>query len=434
MYKILLVFLFCYSTTCLAQSNKTVITQDIPNFWNAYDQIIQTKDSLQQIELIQTLYINKGTEGLKEIMRVKRYTPASYIKAINSYPLFWNSVRSNTLMAGTYASNIETGIEKLRKIYPNCKPAKVYFTIGALFTNGTTVEGKVLVGSELAMADSKVITSEFGKNLSHLPAYFATNKLDNLAFLNVHEFIHTQQKTTIGNSLLAQTVLEGVAEYIATIALKTSSPNAQIAFGKLNDAKIKQAFVKEMFSTNFDNWIWNSPDNEFKMRDLAYYVGYAICEKYYSRAVDKKLAIKKMIELDYNNQDALIKFVEESAYFEKPLSVYKDEFEKSRPTIIKIEPFANGQQDISANIKKVTLFFSEPMSKNSSDFDIGPLGDRNVMWLQKRLGFSEDGLSYSFEIRPLESGKQYQLLVTDAFLNKAGIPLKPYLIDVKTSK
>lgn len=434
MYKILLGLSFFYSTTCLGQKNSTVVTLDIQNFWKAYDQIIRTKDSLKQIEIIQTQYIDKGTDGLKGIMKVKRYTPTTYIKAINSYPLFWNSVRKNTLTAGTYAYNIESGIEKLRKIYPKLKPSKVYFTIGALYSVGTTVDDKVLIGSEIAMADNKVITTEFGKNLSHLPVYFATNKLNNLTFLNVHEYIHTQQKTTIGNNLLSQTIIEGVAEYITTIALKTSSPNEQITYGKINDKKIKKAFVKEMFSTNFENWIWNSSENEFKMRDLAYYVGYAICEKYYSLAFDKKLALKKMIELDYNNQDSLTKFVESSKYFEKPLSIYKDDFERSRPTIIRIEPFENGKQDISRSIKIVTLFFSEPMRKNSSDFDIGPLGDKNVMWLQKRIGFSEDGLSFSFEIKPLESDKQYQLLVTDAFLNSKGIPLQLYLIDVRTSK
>ena len=141
-----------------------------------------------------------------------------------------------------------------------------------------------------------------------------------------------------------------------------------------------------------------------------------------------------MIELDYNNQDSLIKFVQDTKYFYNPLLVYKSEFEKSRPRIIRIEPFENHRQDISSDIKTVTLFFSEPMSKNSSDFDIGPIGDKNVMWLQKRIGFSEDGLSFSIEINPLEPNKQYQLLVTDAFLNKVGIPLKPYLIDVRTSK
>jgi len=434
MHKTILVFLLFFATTCFGQKNKIVVTDDIPNFWKAYDQIIKTKDSLKQIDIIQTQYIDKGTDGLKGIMKVKRYTPTTYIKAINSYPLFWNSVRNNTLKADSYANDIERGIEKLRKMYPTLKPSKVYFTIGALWTGGTTSDDKVLIGSEISMADNTVITTEFGKDFSHLPVYFATNKLNNLTFLNVHEYIHTQQKTTIGNNLLAQTVLEGVAEYITTIVLRTSSPNEQISFGKLNDEKIKKAFVKEMFSTNFNNWIWNSPDNEFKMRDLAYYVGYAICEKYYSLARDKRLAIKKMIELDYNNQDSLIKFVEGTKYFEKPLSIYKDEFEKSRPTLIRIEPFENGRQDISIDVKTVTLFFSEPMSKNSSDFDIGPIGDENVMWLQKRIGFSEDGLSFSFEIKPLEPGKQYQLLVTDAFLNKSGIPLKPYLIDVRTSR
>ncbi len=434
MDKILLGFLIFLSTTCLGQKNQTVVSDDIPNFWKAYDQIIKTKDSLKQIEIIQTQYIDKGTEGLQGIMQARQYTALSYTKSINRYPMFWNSIRKNTMQVNDYAFKIEKGIEKLRKIYPNLKPAKVYFTIGALRTNGTTVKDKVLIGSELAMADNTVITSELDKNLSHLPAYFATNPVKNITFLNVHEFIHTQQKTTIGNNLLSQTVIEGVAEYITTLALKTNSPNQQISFGKLNDEKIKKAFVKEVFSTNFDNWIWNSPENEFKMRDLAYYVGYAICEQYYTMAIDKRLAIKKMIELDYNNQDSLTKFVEGTKYFEKPLSIYKDEFEKSRPTIIRIEPFENGKQDISSEIKTVTLFFSEPMSKNSSDFDIGPIGDKNVMWLQKRIGFSEDGLSFSIEIKPLEKNKQYQLLVTDAFLNKVGIPLKPYLIDVRTSK
>jgi hypothetical protein len=434
MYKLLLGLLVFSSTISFGQKNQTVVTDDISNFWVAYDQIIKTKDSLKQIEIIQTQYIDKGTDGLKGIMEAKRYTPVSYINAIHRYPMFWNSVRNNTLKAGLYSNKIEKGIEKLRKVYPTLEPAKVYFTIGALKTGGTTIDGKVLIGSEVAMADSKIITSEFGKNLSHLPVYFSTNKLNNLTFLNIHEYVHTQQKTTIGNTLLAQTVLEGVAEFTTTIALKIKSPNEQITFGKLNDEKIKRAFVKEMFSTNFDNWIWNSPDNEFKMRDLAYYVGYAICEKYYSLATDKKLAIKKMIELDYNNQDLLVNFVEESKYFDSLLSVYKDEFEKSRPIIIKIEPFENGNQAISSDIKIVKIFFSEPMDKNSSDFDIGPMGDKNVMWLQKRIGFSEDGLSFSFEIKPLEPSKQYQLIVTDAFVNKSGIPLKPYLIDVRTSK
>lgn len=68
MYKLLLGFFLFTSTTCLGQKNKTVFTDDIPKFWNAYDQIIKSKDILKQIEIIQKQYIDKGTEGLQRIV------------------------------------------------------------------------------------------------------------------------------------------------------------------------------------------------------------------------------------------------------------------------------------------------------------------------------------------------------------------------------
>ncbi len=428
----LCLFLFIYIKSF--GQNQLVITKDIDNFWIAYDEIVRTKDSLQKIEIIQKKYIDKGTEGLKGIMEARQYTANDYVSAIEKYPLFWSSIRKNTLMANSCAKDIQNGIKRLKKIYPPLKPAQIYFTVGALRTNGTTLKDKVLIGSEIAMGNQRVNTSELGKRFSHLPPYFETNPLDNIVFLNVHEFVHTQQKTTIGNNLLAQTVLEGACEYLATLALKVNSPNPQIAFGKLNDNRIKEAFTQEMFSTNFENWLWNSTENPFKMRDLAYYVGYAICESYYNKAIDKKLAIKQMIELDYNMEDELIAFVEESKYFSDALSTYKQNFENARPFVTKIEPFMNGQNNIDTLVKSVTIYFSQPMRKNSADFDIGPLGNANTMWIKKRTGFSEDGTSYTIEIQPLISNKNYQLWVTDAFVNQNGLPLKPYLIDVSTEK
>ena len=80
------------------------------------------------------------------------------------------------------------------------------------------------------------------------------------------------------------------------------------------------------------------------MRDLAYYVGYAICDSYYNNASDKTKAIKEMIELDYNNETDLIAFVEKSGYFDETLNTYKETFENSRPTVVAIEPFENNEQ------------------------------------------------------------------------------------------
>ncbi|MEO5890529.1 MAG: hypothetical protein ABIQ31_09765 [Ferruginibacter sp.] len=52
----------------------------------------------------------------------------------------------------------------------------------------------------------------------------------------------------------------------------------------------------------------------------------------------------------------------------------------------------------------------------------------------KKNRFSEDGLSYSFEIKSLQPGMHHQLLVTSAFMNSSGIPLSPYLVDTRTAK
>ncbi|MNN04245.1 hypothetical protein D3C81_1169660 [compost metagenome] len=50
------------------------------------------------------------------------------------------------------------------------------------------------------------------------------------------------------------------------------------------------------------------------MRDLGYYVGYAITRGYYDHALDKTAALKTMIELDYSDPAAVQAFVDASGY------------------------------------------------------------------------------------------------------------------------
>ncbi|RZL35097.1 MAG: hypothetical protein EOP00_30400, partial [Pedobacter sp.] len=276
--------------------SQKIISDDVTNFWKAYDKVILEKDSVKQLQLIKTLYINKGTPGLNGIMKARGYSAEEYVFAINHYPKFWTSVRKNTLQAGKYSNEIQKGINKLKAIYPDLKPKNIYFEIGILRTNGTILDGMALIGSEVALTDKSVITNEFDNRYPHLRGYFNTDPIKNVVFLNVHEYLHTQQNTTLGNSVLAQSILEGVAEFLAETALNKKSPNPQIEFGYKNEVKIKTAFEKEMFSPYLGNWIWNNPNNVFGMRDLAYFVGFAICKKYYNESINKKAAVKEMIE------------------------------------------------------------------------------------------------------------------------------------------
>lgn len=395
------------------ENNFRIVTTDIDNFWRAYDQIITTTDNSKQLEYLNKEFIEKGTPGLKAIMQARRYTPQEYVEAINKRPEFWSSIREKTLKANEFAHDIEAGINKLKKLYPELKPANIYFTVGVFRTGGTTSENNILIGSEIVFADQR--------------------NIDNLVFTNVHEFVHTQQKVNNCDNLLGQSVMEGVAEFLTVKALETPSTAPAISFGKANEQRVKEVFAREMFNRYTNFWLYSDAPNIFNTRDLGYYVGYAIAEKYYEKAKDKKLAVKEMIELDYNNPIQLAKYVDKSGYFPKSTAKYEKDFEKIRPQVIGIKPFKNGDKRVSPSVSEITVEFSEEMNKTYRNFQFGPLGEEAVCRLKRFIGFSEDGKSVSFEIEPLKPNKHYQLVIGNGFRNKNGIAIKPFLIDFATT-
>lgn len=49
------------SSQSIEKKSANVITSNIDNFWNAYDLIVQEEDSIKQIKLIDSLYVQKGS-------------------------------------------------------------------------------------------------------------------------------------------------------------------------------------------------------------------------------------------------------------------------------------------------------------------------------------------------------------------------------------
>ncbi|RZJ87150.1 MAG: hypothetical protein EOO20_16745 [Chryseobacterium sp.] len=417
-----------------AQSkNANLILSDIDNFWNAYDRIATTKDTTEQYKYLNTLFLEKGSPGLKAIMEVRNYTAKSYLDAIHNYPQFWNSVRNNTMKASGLADSISEAIDRLRLLYPNLKPAKIYFTIGALRTGGTTLKDQVLIGSEISMADQNTITSEFPEVFAHLKPFFKSNPIHDVVFTNVHEYIHTQQKTTLASTLLGQTVLEGVAEFVAVLASGQKSPLPALTFGKSNEEWVRHKFAQQLYNPFNGFWLYSNAGNEFHQRDLGYYVGYEICERFYKKAKDKKQAIAEMIELNYDDARALDNFVEKSGYFKKSITQVSEDFKQNRPTVLSVVPFNNQADNIDSKLTQITITFSAQMDKSYRNFELGPLGETNLLRIKRFNGFSEDGKSASFEVE-LQPDKQYQIIIGSGFRSTAGVSLKPYLLAIKTGK
>ena len=407
-----------------------IITSDIENFWIAYDKIISIKDSTLQYKFLETFYINKASKGLKKIIALKNYTNKKYLDAINQYPLFWQSIRQNTNKIPQKVIEIELAVNKLKQIYPQLKNIPIYFTMGVLRTNGTAQGDNLLIGSEMALTDSKVNFSELPEIYHYYYANYS-KAFETIDLLCIHEYIHTQQKTIVDN-LLCASIYEGIAEFLSTKILEKPSNLPAMEFGKKNKELVRTKFENDIFiRNNMNNWLWGTNRNELKERDLGYYVGYTISEIYFDMASDKNITIKQMIEIDYNNDTQLYSFIDKTHYFSDSIKNLENKFEKSRPTVVSITQFENKSQKVNPKLKIITLNFSDSMNKETRGFDFGPLGEKGVLMVKKIIGFSDDGKSFTYEIE-LKPNKRYQSLVSNRFLGINGLPLKPFLIDIKT--
>jgi len=300
-----LLFLPLFFTSILDGCNKRDFpvefeANDIDHFWEAYDKIVDTEDSLLQKQYLRELYLDKGTAGLNDLVKARGYSEEEYLEGILAHPEFWKSIKSNTINTPDYQKEITSDIHKLKSVYPELGPAKIYFSVGAFRTNGTAVGKNVIIGSEQALADKHTAIDEFPE--ARQTFYKNYRPLENLALLCTHEYIHTQQNELVHN-LLSKCLYEGVAEFISCKATGKTSTSPAITYGKANEEIVVEKFVEDLYLMSNDyNWLWGVNRNELKIRDLGYYIGYEICERYYNQSDDKAKAIKELIEIDYKNE------------------------------------------------------------------------------------------------------------------------------------
>lgn len=433
MKKTLLQLFFCLAITITSltatKAQQNVFTQDIDNFWVAYDSIITTTDSLKQINFINTLYIDKGTPRLKAFMAARNYSPQLYVQLIKKLPKFWNSIRPHTLQVKSKVSDIEKSISKLRVIYPGLKNAKMYFTIGGLRSGGTTKDSMVLVGAEIATGDSTIDISEF--NSKWLAGVFKGQSADNLVALNVHEYIHTQQNGE-SNNLLAQAIAEGACDFIAELIIGKPLKGSYITYGKANEAALKEAFKRDMFTTAFNRWLYNG-NSANTVADLGYFMGYEICSHYYNNTADKKQAVKDIITLNFGDTAAVEHFLQKSGYYKEAINKQQllQQFIAKQPRLINMEPFEDGDTLVSALTKQITLVFSGPMRSGYS-INMGDKG-KEFFPLSGVVGFSADKTRFTANV-DLKPGHEYEFVVTNrSFSSEHDYPLlKEYTIRFKT--
>lgn len=293
------------------QNNRSVFTDDIDRFWTAFDSVRNIHEKDKQVEVMKVLYTDKGTDGLQLFMKLRKFDANKLVESINKYPKFWASIRGNTFTIKQKMPLIEKHIRDLKLIYPEMRPAKIYFTVTAIRAAGTVQDSVVLIGSEIAMGNKTTDVSEFTDK--RLANFFNSQDSDNIIPVVIHEYVHTQQKTE-SKILLGQAIYEGACDFVTELTLKTTLQNSYLKYGRLHEKELKQAFKEEMLAENFDNWLYNG-NTAKTMGDLGYFMGYTICRSYYRHARNKSKALRDIIHLDYSDKTAILAFLEASRYY-----------------------------------------------------------------------------------------------------------------------
>ena len=425
--KKLLFLLLLTSSKILFGQNQEFVSSDIEKFWLAFDKITSTNDTLLQKKYLKEIYLDKGSPGLQSLIEVRNYTESEFITAILKYPNFWNSLRENSLNTKQLYSEIEKDISGLRKLYPDLKPSTIYFLLGAFRTGGTIQKNRVLIGCELSLGDETSVINEHPEFRQNFYRNYQPKK--NIALLCTHEYIHTQQNEPPDN-LLSWCLYEGVAEFVSCLATSKKSNSPSIEFGKANQQKVFKKFSEELFFPSWYDWLWGENANELKERDLGYYIGYEICERYYNLSANKQKAIKELIELDYSNEAEVERIVDATKVFSERLSSMWEMYNKKRPTVISVLPLQENRK-INPGLMELSITFSEPMDTTFRGFDFGPFGEEHIYRLMRVIGWTNNNKTFAIEVE-VDENKKYQTFITNNFRNMQGIRLQPYLIEFET--
>ena len=278
-----------------------VHTEDISNFWQAYDSIQTTKDIVKQAYYIQKLYLDKESEGIKHLKSNEGHKVADFLKFIETTKQRLEQIRPYTLSVIHQKPEIDRKLAYFKQIYPQFVDGEIFFVIGTGVFGGRPLGKNLVIGTEVV----------------------ATKEPDYAVNMVLHEYVHCQQKLK-SVSLLSQTIIEGMADFVAELVdqkpLSEKFPDGHNAFGLKNEKVIWNEFKKFMGDDGkggtFD-WLYGTKGrsiNGQSKTDLGYFMGYMFCKSYYENAKDKKLVLSEMINYDFSTNESAKAFLIKSGY------------------------------------------------------------------------------------------------------------------------
>ncbi len=274
------------------------VTSDIENFWLAYDLAAKETDKTKRAAIFQAEYLDKGSPGLKDFLRLRIKSAENLVSAIDRMPRYYASIRPQTLRVRRMEKRMRAAFRKFKSIYPEAVFPDVYFLIGVTSSGGTTGPSGLLIGTEMYGRTAKGPTDELS---AWLRAVLST--VENVPAIVAHESCHYNQRYNTApdqRHLLGKALQEGACDTIGELISGRNINEHLKVYGKAHDAEIWRDFEADMYKPDYSNWVYNAGTAKDRPADLGYYVGYLITRAYYENAKDKRRAVHDIL----NIQDA----------------------------------------------------------------------------------------------------------------------------------
>ena len=309
MKHILFILSIFFVSNSYSQKEYKIVTDDIANFWNAYDLLATAINRADSLSIIQSEYLDKATEEFKVFIDIRNLEAKGYVDALSKYPKFWKSVRPNTATISERKHEIREVFKKLEDELPDFEQPDICFALGYLKTGGTIADDLILIGSEIAASSDKTDKSELTPWLQTI-----IGNTGDIVSMIAHETVHTQQRNKKKYTLITGAMSEGIADFIPQELLGLSINKELYAYGYANESSLREQFKKDLVAneSDYSQWLYNGNSSKDIPADMGYFIGHQIARAYYDSQTDKKKALKNLL-----NQKKYSKILEESTYLKQ---------------------------------------------------------------------------------------------------------------------
>lgn len=274
-----------------------LIYSDLLHFMDAYKALETNNDTIQ---VLQTLYFERGSEGLKEFINRHQLTPELLKDAMQAdperYALIPDFVGNITEIEALYADLMK----RYHQVLPNTVFAPTYLLVGANRGIGQA--------------------SQVGQLVTIMRVVDDRNKMQKLI---THELTHFQQVMAMGgpkyislysapNNMLGICLREGGAEFFTSLVLGEITQDKALEYIEKNETQLKKQFLSDLETQNQEFWLWASIDQNSYPKLLGYAMGYEICKEFYENSEDKSTALQDILKMEDAEG-----FLKSSGYFKE---------------------------------------------------------------------------------------------------------------------